>query len=121
MDRHTPDPDPDCELCEAARFTHWYHEDEICWVADCEICLVPMVVWSGHGTAPPPDDLAHMHAILTDAGNGRFGDGNWFLDGEMRQIPDHFHAHARDHQWHQNRAQRRMSRYTGVGSVREER
>ena len=33
-----------CELCRAARITPWYHEDEICWVAECEICAVPMVV-----------------------------------------------------------------------------
>ena len=25
----------------------------MCWVADCEICAVPMVVWRHHGTEPP--------------------------------------------------------------------
>ena len=39
-------PDPErCELCEAGHLTTWYHEDEICWIADCEMCAVPMVVW----------------------------------------------------------------------------
>ena len=23
----------DCELCEAARLTPWFHEDEVCWIA----------------------------------------------------------------------------------------
>ena len=40
-----PEAAPGCELCEAARYTHWYHEDDVCWVADCEVCETPMVVW----------------------------------------------------------------------------
>ena len=31
----------DCDLCEAARITPWFHEDDICWIAECEICAVP--------------------------------------------------------------------------------
>ena len=34
-----------CDLCEAAVITTRYFEDDDCWIADCEICLVPMVVW----------------------------------------------------------------------------
>ena len=34
-----------CELCEAARITQWFYEDDLCWIAECEICAVPMVVW----------------------------------------------------------------------------
>ena len=44
---------PDCELCEAARITEWFFEDDTCWVADCEVCDVPMVVWKQHGREPP--------------------------------------------------------------------
>ena len=29
----------------------------------------------------------------------RFGPDGWSLDRVMRQIPDHFHAHARDPHW----------------------
>ena len=32
-----------CDLCEAARITHWFHEDDECWIADPEgtrLCLV---------------------------------------------------------------------------------
>src|SRR5205085_1876650 len=49
-----------CELCEAARITPWHHEDEVCWVADCEICDVPMVVWRRHGAQPPDPAVDHM-------------------------------------------------------------
>ena len=46
-----------CELCEAARITEWYHEDDTCWVADCEVCGVPMVVWKHHGNQPPEAEV----------------------------------------------------------------
>lgn len=113
--------DPTCELCEAAQFTHWYSADEICWVADCEVCVVPMVVWRKHGTEPDAADLAHMHAALGAAGDARFGEGNWQPDANMRQIPTHFHAHARDRDWFAQRTTRPMSRFTGVGNERVER
>ena len=89
----------DCELCEAARITTWYHEDEVCWVADCEICAVPMVVWRHHGAEPSEADVEHMTAKLTEAADAVLGPGGWSLDAVMRQIPDHFHAHARDPNW----------------------
>ncbi|NNE72800.1 MAG: hypothetical protein HKN26_03985 [Acidimicrobiales bacterium] len=115
------DFDPSCELCEAARFTHWYHEDDVCWIADCEVCSVPMVVWKPHGTEPSAADLAHMLACLTRVGEQRFGAEAFTIDREMRQIPTHFHAHCRDAEWFRLRQVRRMSRYTGVGTDRVER
>ena len=60
---------PGCELCEAARFTHWYHEDDVCWVADCEVCETPMVVWRHHGTEPP-EDQSRAHAGPPVGGGG---------------------------------------------------
>jgi len=84
-----------CELCEAARFTTWYHEDELCWVADCEVCDVPMVVWREHGPAPSPEAEERMIAQLTRVASERFGADGFRVDRVMRQIPDHFHAHAR--------------------------
>ena len=84
----------DCDLCEAARITPWFHEDDVCWIAECEICYVPMVVWRFHGTQPPADHLAHMHAQL-----GRVAvetlTVEHYVDDNMRNIPDHYHAHAR--------------------------
>ena len=91
--------DASCDLCEAARLTPWHHEDDVCWVADCEICDVPMVVWKHHGPTPPDDDLAHMVAQLTRVADARFGEGGWAVDRVMRQIPNHFHAHGRDPNW----------------------
>ncbi|WP_419865154.1 hypothetical protein [Candidatus Poriferisodalis sp.] len=110
--------DPDCELCEAARFTHWYFEDELCWVADCEVCATPMVVWKHHGTEPPPEELAAMLARLVEAGEQRFGPEGGRVDQVMRQIPDHFHAHYRDADWMSRRWNEPPSRYTGVGTPR---
>ena len=111
----------DCDLCEAARFTHWYLEDETCWVADCEVCSVPMVAWRHHGTEPSDADRAHMVEQLRRAGHDRFGDVAFEIDQVMRQIPDHWHAHARDADWFAMRGQRAMSRFTAVGGVRVER
>lgn len=88
-----------CELCEAARITEWFHEDDVCWVADCEICAVPMVVWKKHGPTPPPEDVKHMIEQLSRVAGERFSDLPFTIDRVMRQIPDHFHAHARDERW----------------------
>lgn len=88
-----------CELCEAARLTPWYHEDDVCWVAECEACSVPMVVWREHGTEPPAEAVAHMLAALTAAATEVFGHADFTVDRVMRQVPDHFHAHARDPNW----------------------
>lgn len=98
-DAMEPGLDPNCELCEAARMTTWHYEDERCWIADCEVCRVPMVVWKGHGPEPPDDVREHMIAQLHRVGVEVFGDGNFSIDDVMRQIPDHFHAHARDPNW----------------------
>lgn len=88
-----------CDLCEAARLTTWHAEDDVCWVADCEVCDVPIVVWRHHGADPPGADVDHMLAVLGAVADECFGPGAWKLDRVMRQIPDHFHAHARDDGW----------------------
>jgi hypothetical protein len=88
-----------CELCEAARFTPWFHEDDVCWIALCEVCDVPMVVWNGHGVEPPGHELDHMLEHLDRVATAQFGADGYSIDRVMRQIPDHFHAHARDPHW----------------------
>lgn len=82
-----------CDLCRAERLTPWFHEDEVCWIAECEICAVPMVVWRWHGTAPPAGEHEHMLAQLRQVAGPRLGE--FWIDDHMRNIPDHFHAHAR--------------------------
>jgi hypothetical protein len=83
-----------CDLCEAARITPWFFEDDVCWVAECEFCSVPMVVWRVHDPAPPDAVKAHMLECLEAvvAAQGGFAH---YVDDNMRNIPDHYHAHAR--------------------------
>ncbi len=71
-ERRTRSKDDSCDLCEAARITPWFHEDDVCWIAECEICATPMVVWRWHGTRRRPTDLAHMHAELARVAGGEF-------------------------------------------------
>ena len=85
--------------------TTWYHDDALCWIADCEICDVPMVVWKEHGTTPPTEVLDHLTAALRAVADARFGVDAYRIDDHMRNIPDHYHAHARDHEF--------WSRFTG--------
>lgn len=58
-----------------------------------------MVVWRRHATDPPADVLATMLEHLGRVADEVLGADNWSVDSVMRQIPDHFHAHARDPQW----------------------
>jgi hypothetical protein len=83
-----------CELCQAARVTEWFYEDDTCWIADCEICFVPMVVWRRHAKTPPPEVLSHMHERLALVAAEQLTVGH-YVDDNMRKIPDHYHAHAR--------------------------
>lgn len=84
-----------CDLCEAAVITTRYFEDDLCWIGDCEICLVPMVVWREHGASPPDSQKSTMHDVLGMVADRELGEGNWTIDDHMRNIPDHYHAHAR--------------------------
>ena len=84
----------DCDLCEAARITPWFYEDDICWIAECEICSVPMVVWREHDNAPSQELKDFMHLQLKLVVETHF-DFEHYVDDNMRNIPDHYHAHAR--------------------------
>lgn len=89
----TPGQEPGCELCEAARISPWFHEDELCWIAECEACATPMVVWRSHGVDPPEADRTHMMEHLERVARDVFG-AHW-IDPDRRSIPDHWHVHAR--------------------------
>jgi hypothetical protein len=82
-----------CELCEAARLTPWFHEDDTCWVAECEACATPMVVWRQHGTEPGEALEAAMLGHLRRVATEQYGE-HW-LDPDRRSIHDHWHVHAR--------------------------
>ena len=108
--------DPNCELCEAAPITERYYEDDLCWVAECESCFVPMVVWKHHDPNPPEEVRAVLierllltveqlapggDAAASSADERRSGSDpspvrrRWFVDDRLRSIPTHYHAHAR--------------------------
>ena len=74
--------------------TEWYHEDDLCWIAECEFCSVPMVVWKVHDPAPPDEVKALLHERLAAVVAERF-EWEHYVDDNMRNIPDHYHAHAR--------------------------
>lgn len=83
-----------CELCEAARLTEWFYDDEECWIAECEQCAVPMVVWRNHDPAPPDDVKAVLWRRLAAVVAEHYDYEHW-IDDRLRTIPDHYHAHAR--------------------------
>ena len=83
----------DCLLCRAERITPWHFEDAECWVSDCLVCRTPMVVWRPHGL-PDAEAEQRFLAILERIAGERYAEGYW-IDGERRRIPDHWHAHAR--------------------------
>jgi hypothetical protein len=84
-----------CDLCEAAALTTRYLEDELCWIADCEICVVPMVVWRVHSATPSDEVRDAMIERLRVVADEVLGVDGWRVDDHMRNIPDHYHAHAR--------------------------
>ena len=83
-----------CELCAAAPITERYHDDELCWIAECESCWVPMIVWKVHDPSPDETTRELLHRTLREV-VGRLFEEEIRIDDDMRQIPDHYHAHAR--------------------------
>lgn len=86
--------DPDCPLCQAERLTPWYRDDELCWIAECTICVTPMVVLRDHVRDPGPEVKAELHRRLAEVVGEHFTFEH-YVDDDMRQIPDHYHAHGR--------------------------
>ena len=85
----------DCELCRGAAVTTRYYDDDECWIADCLICRVPMVVWRVHDPAPPDGVRACLIERLAPVAESVFEGRAWYYDDHMRNIPDHYHGHAR--------------------------
>ena len=83
-----------CDLCAEERLTEWFYEDPDCWIAECTICAVPMVVWRNHDHLPPPEVKAMLARKLAAVVSEHF-DFAHYVDDDMRRIPDHYHAHAR--------------------------
>ena len=73
--------DPGCLLCTAERVTDWHLEDEECWVADCVVCMTPMVVWRTHGLPAPPLEAALLSRLERIAAE-RYGQDGFYIDAE---------------------------------------
>jgi hypothetical protein len=87
----------ECELCRLARTTRWYAEFVEPFrftILDCDSCDVPMAVLGEHRRVPTEDEKPVMQRALAEVADGLFRNG-WFFDDHMRQIPDHYHLHAR--------------------------
>jgi hypothetical protein len=84
----------ECLLCHAERVTDWHLDDDDCWIADCMVCMTPMIVWRTHGL-PDAEMEAALLARLEGVAATRYGEQGYWVDGERRRIPDHWHAHAR--------------------------
>lgn len=71
-----------------------FHEDDLCWIGECELCATPMVVSNQHNVIPTAEAIEAMNARLLDVVNSHYGYEAWIDPANLR-IPDHYHAHAR--------------------------
>jgi hypothetical protein len=86
-----------CELCELAPTTTWYaqYDDPFRFtILDCDSCDVPMAVLGAHRAAPTEEEREAMRDALATIADAKYPAG-WYFDDHMRQIPDHYHLHAR--------------------------
>ncbi len=86
-----------CELCECAHITTWhaiYEEPFRFVIIDCESCDVPMAVLGEHRQEASVAEREYMQRALAAIADSLFRNG-WYFDDHMRQIPDHYHLHAR--------------------------
>ncbi len=87
----------DCELCELIRSTQWYAEFEEpirFTILDCDSCDTPMAVIGDHKRELSASESEVVRAELTKIADAKYPQG-WVFDDKMRQIPDHYHVHAR--------------------------
>lgn len=54
-----------------------------------------MVVLKQHGVKPTREERNHMLKVLNKAAIGYFHSDYYWIDKRRRQIPDHYHLHAR--------------------------
>jgi len=71
-----------------------------------------MIVWRTHGL-PDPELEARLLGHLERVAAARYGDGGFWVDGERRRIPDHWHAHARPAGGYFDPASRYYGKYVG--------
>jgi len=76
-----------CPLCRAERLTKWYHEDDVCWIADClSHPDKKLVVLKRHARVPTVNESEHIMELVSRL----FPRKRWRYP---RSILDHFHLH----------------------------
>jgi hypothetical protein len=88
----------DCELCTLERRTNIFIENDFFIIMDCDSCNVPMAVWKEHTMKIPESDEYVMRALLSEAGEMRFGENKFYIDIVQRAVLDHLHWHARNYE-----------------------
>ena len=87
-----------CELCQLERYTRWYaefHHPFPFVILDCDSCDVPMAVLREHRAFATPRETAYMEEALALVAAHAKSFRKWVFDHRMRQIPEHYHFHAR--------------------------
>ena len=80
-----------CQLCDREQLTHWYHEDNICWICECKTCHSPLVVLKAH-RKPIKNELEHM----LNKSREIFNLETHAFDFNQKKFKDHFHFHVRE-------------------------
>lgn len=86
-----------CELCELARTTRWFaqfFEPFPFTLLECDSCDVPMAVLGEHRATVTESERGVMERALRLVAE-TLELGELHFDDRMRQIPDHYHLHAR--------------------------
>ena len=86
-----------CELCHLTHTTTWYAEFDEPFrfvILECDSCNVPMAVPGAHRKAPTRAEREVLGRELGKIADVKYPRG-WFFDDHMRQIPEHYHLHAR--------------------------
>ncbi len=87
-----------CDLCELKEYTPWYARFTQPFrfaILDCDSCDTPMAVLAEHRIELAVEERAFMVEALSLVARVKYGEGEFIIDQVMRQIPSHFHMHAR--------------------------
>jgi hypothetical protein len=96
--------DRGCELCQLEHYTEWYAEFYFPFrftILDCDSCDVPMLVLGEHRIDVSAEEVTYMEQALGMIAERKFSGRfrKWVFDHHMRQIPNHYHFHARPVWW----------------------
>lgn len=85
----------ECELCRAEIITPRFFDSERFWIALCISCNEPLAVAVEHVSVIDGGTYLQMAGELEEVARQFFTGRRFFIDNVMRQIPDHYHMHAR--------------------------